>query len=231
MRLWRRSCVVGSLALLALPLLAGRAHADTLTIKSSPSGATVEIDGLAAGTTPYQIHYPGGYFHKTHTVFGARLEHSMTLRISKDGYLAQKITLTDGPFEWVAINGRHRGNYFLLKTAHFDIKLDPISFGDGSPAETIGRDGPMHPVSAAAFDADEREAQGETGNVAIASEPAGADIYVDGRFVGQTPSTIRLGSGSHHIEVKSRNKQIWQRDLDVSKGSQLTLHAVLDPAP
>jgi S1-C subfamily serine protease len=65
------------------------------------------------------------------------------------------------------------------------------------------------------------------GSVAIASDPAGAEIYIDGKFVGQTPSTIRLASGAHRIEVKSQGKQNWQRDLEVLKDSELTLHPVL----
>src|SRR5271168_4137866 len=75
------------------------------------------------GTTPFHTDYPGGYFHKTHTVFGARLEHAMTLRVSLAGYAAQQITITDGPYEWLSVNGKRRGNYFVLKSDHFDMKL------------------------------------------------------------------------------------------------------------
>ena len=71
---------------------------DTLTITSSPTGATVEIDGVIVGTTPFRMKVPGGYFHKTRTVFGQTLQHQMTLRIYKDGYTAQDLRLTEGPF-------------------------------------------------------------------------------------------------------------------------------------
>jgi hypothetical protein len=227
----RRHCLFASLALLALSTLAPRTHAETLTITSSPPGATVEIDGLVAGTTPYKTDFPGGYFHKTHTVFGSRLEHSMTLRVTKDGYVAQQITLTNGPFEWVAVTGRHHGDYFLLKSSHFEVKLDAVSYGSRGPVETIGKDGPLHPVASPAPRSDEREANSPTGSVTIASDPPGADIYIDGKFVGQTPSTIQLPSGAHRIEVKSRGKQEWERDLEVMKESQLTLHPVLESSP
>ncbi len=227
----RRHCLFASLALLALSLLAPRTRAETLTITSSPPGATVEIDGLVAGTTPYKTDFPGGYFHKTHTAFGSRLEHSMTLRVAKDGYITQQITLTNGPFDWVAITGRHRGNYFLLKSSHVDVKLDPVSYGARGPVETIGKDGPLRPVSGSALRSDERDANSPAGSVTIASDPPGAEIYVDGKFVGQTPSTIQLPSGTHRIEVKSRGKQGWERDLEVLKDSQLTLHPVLESSP
>lgn len=227
----RRPCLYASLALPALLLLAPRTRAETLTITSTPAGARVEINGLVAGTTPYKTEYPGGYFHKTHTVFGSRLDHSMVVRISKDGYLTQQVTLTNGPFEWVAVNGRHHGNYFLLKSRHFDIRLEPISYGDGGPVETIGNEGPMRPASPAALRTDNREAHAETGSIEITSDPPCAEIYVDGKFSGQTPSTISLGAGEHHVEVKARGKQSWARDLEVFKDSRLTLHPVLEPSP
>src|SRR6266481_5266394 len=39
------------------------AHADTLKITSTPAGASVEINGVTVGTTPYEEQVPGGYFH------------------------------------------------------------------------------------------------------------------------------------------------------------------------
>ncbi|MGH9705668.1 MAG: PEGA domain-containing protein, partial [Candidatus Acidiferrales bacterium] len=55
----------------AVCLLAFAAHGDTLTIKSTPEGATVEINGARVGVTPCQLNFPGGYFHKPHSVFSA----------------------------------------------------------------------------------------------------------------------------------------------------------------
>jgi len=98
-------------------------RAESLNVTSAPVGANVEFDGALVGTTPFHTDYPGGYFHKTHTVFGARLEPAMTLRVYKEGYAAQQITITDAPFEWLSVNGKRHGNYFVLKSDHFDMKL------------------------------------------------------------------------------------------------------------
>jgi PEGA domain len=43
---------------------------DRVSIISDPPGATVEIDGIAVGKTPYQFEVPGGYLHGTKSVFG-----------------------------------------------------------------------------------------------------------------------------------------------------------------
>jgi S1-C subfamily serine protease len=110
-----------------LLLLGQTTKADTLKITSNPTGATVEIDGVVVGTTPYEMKVPGGYFHKTHSVFGARLGHAMTLRVSKDGYATKEIGMTEGPMPWVALNGTYHGDYWLLKTNQFDVVLEPVS--------------------------------------------------------------------------------------------------------
>jgi hypothetical protein len=41
-------------------------------------------------------------------------------------------------------------------------------------------------------------------SVAIASTPAGADIEVDGKFVGDTPATVQLSSGDHAIKISKK---------------------------
>jgi PEGA domain len=227
----RRHCFYASLALLASFLLAPRTHAEKLTITSVPSGAAVEIDGVAAGTTPFQIDYPGGYFHKSHTAFAARLEHPLVVRVSKSGYLSRQITLTIGPFQWVALTGRHRGSYYLLKSTRFTLTLEAISDGNGQSIEMIGREGPINPAPAADRKPVLDGPVSKASSVTIASDPASADIFVDEQFVGQTPSTIRLAAGSHRIEVKVPGKKTWERNLQVLKDSQITLHAVLEKGP
>lgn len=116
-------------SILLLLLLASSAHAlaDKLRITSNPSGAAVEIDGVNMGATPFEKEYPGGYFHKTRTAFGTRLEHPMVARISLSGYSTKELTLTEGPMEWVSLNGKSRGDYWLLKSDHFEVELQPIS--------------------------------------------------------------------------------------------------------
>src|SRR2546425_10384273 len=117
-------CLCAALFLLACP---SRAAADKLQITSNPSGSTVELDGLAVGTTPLEKDFPGGYFHKTRTSLGSRLEHPMVARISLSGYATKELTLTEGPMNWISLNGRNRGEYWLLKSAHFHVDLQPIS--------------------------------------------------------------------------------------------------------
>ncbi len=116
-----------SALLLLLLGIAVAAKAEKLEITSNPAGAAVEIDGVAAGTTPYEKDFPGGYFHKTKTALGSRLEHAMVARISLAGYATKELQLSEGPMNWVGLNGRNHGEYWLLKSDHFHVALDSIS--------------------------------------------------------------------------------------------------------
>jgi PEGA domain len=64
-------------------------------------------------------------------------------------------------------------------------------------------------------------------SLAIDSTPSGADIEVDGSFVGNTPSTIDVKPGSHQINVKKKGFVTWTRTLTVTGGT-IHLNADLD---
>ena len=113
--------------LVASLCLCSSTRADTLKITSTPPGATVEINGVAVGTTPYEEEVPGGYFHKTKTALGRRLQNPMAARISLAGYTTKEIQMTEGPMNWVSLKGHNHGEYWLLKLKHFHVELDPIS--------------------------------------------------------------------------------------------------------
>jgi len=56
------------------------------------------------------------------------------------------------------------------------------------------------------------------GQVDIASTPSGADIEIDGKFVGSTPSSVTLAPGDHDIAVKKSGFAGWSRKVSVSSG-------------
>jgi S1-C subfamily serine protease len=106
-----------------LALAATPAVADTLHITSSPSGATVEIDGKT-GLTPFECEYPSGYFHDPMSLLGKRLSHPITARISLAGYITKEIALTVGPREWVSMSGHKRFQYYLFRAYQFHVDLE-----------------------------------------------------------------------------------------------------------
>ncbi|MEO8125855.1 MAG: PEGA domain-containing protein [Bryobacteraceae bacterium] len=64
-----------------------------------------------------------------------------------------------------------------------------------------------------------------TASVTVISSKAGADIEVDDVFVGSTPTTVQLKPGQHSVSVKAGGK-VWQRTLQVTAGSTVSLNAV-----
>lgn len=416
------TCVVLFVSILANAIAAMSAAANTLKITSIPPGATVEMDGLVVGTTPFAKEMPGGYFHKTHTVWGTRLEHPIVVRVSMEGYTSEEITITEGPFEWRGLTGGNGGEYWLVKADHFEVTLesvdkvfigqpeisgsknnsagehpelsaeviakrsDPaivrvegekawgtgffvtdtgviatnrhviegqsriyvvtrayrklpakvvyvdsdkdlallkvdgsgfphlalaaldevqrgesvVAIGDpgGGMPDTITRgivsgigaykvagngtwiqtDATINPgnsggplldmegrvvgLTAGARllnDTGERvsglnfaisaqnlievlrrfypggkpetrsETPGGSATVSVSSDPAGADIYVDDKFVGNTPSVLHLTAGTHQIKIQASGKKTWERQLDVLRDSKLTLNPALEP--
>jgi hypothetical protein len=67
-----------------------------------------------------------------------------------------------------------------------------------------------------------------TGKLQLASIPDGADIEVDGGFVGNTPSDVQVTEGEHTVTMKKAGFKDWQRSLKVSAGSSVHLNAELE---
>jgi hypothetical protein len=65
----------------------------------------------------------------------------------------------------------------------------------------------------------------------ITSEPDGAEIFVDERFVGNAPAKLKLAAGSHNVVVRAAGFAEWKRTLETLKDSQVTLRPVLERKP
>jgi hypothetical protein len=68
------------------------------------------------------------------------------------------------------------------------------------------------------------------GTVSISSDPDGAEIFVDDKFLGNAPATLKLPAGSHAIVLKFPGHADWRRTLEVLKSSKTSLKAALEPA-
>jgi hypothetical protein len=56
-------------------------------------------------------------------------------------------------------------------------------------------------------------------SLTIESTPPGADIELDGAFVGNTPSSLNVAPGSHDISLSKKGFAPWTRKLNVTGGS------------
>lgn len=96
-----------------------------------------------------------------------------------------------------------------------DVNLDLAKFQPSTPAQIVTASANARSMSA---------------KLQLESDPSGADIEVDGNFVGNTPSEVRVADGEHTISVKKSGFKDWQRKLKVSDGSSVHLNAELEKA-
>ncbi len=96
-----------------------------------------------------------------------------------------------------------------------DTDLDPQKFAlaGGSPTSAPG-------PSAA-------QAQQSLSSVTVDSTPIGADITVDGKYVGSTPSKLEILAGSHVILVQEAGYALWQRTMTITPGETISVNATL----
>ena len=62
----------------------------------------------------------------------------------------------------------------------------------------------------------------------VSSTPDGADIEIDGNYVGNTPSTVGTVAGQHEISLKKSGFKPWERKISVTSG-QVKVNATLEP--
>jgi hypothetical protein len=71
----------------------------------------------------------------------------------------------------------------------------------------------------------------ELSTLVLKSTPDGADIIVDGKYVGSTPSTVRLAAGDHAISIEKSGFKAWQRTISTGPGGIITIDAPLEKNP
>jgi PEGA domain/PDZ domain len=147
------------------------------------------------------------------------------------------------------INARGR----MLKSALFAVSSDqdaplPLPRTEEAKVQTISaiQAPPTTAVGATATTAhtdggkrDSADAGKSTNNLApsmseaiaeISSDPPGADIEIDGSFVGSTPSSVGIATGEHTVRVSRNGYKQWQRTLRSSTGN-IKIAAELEPTP
>jgi len=99
-----------------------------------------------------------------------------------------------------------------------DVKMDIAKFQPASQPEAVAATAaPSIAVASAKLHFD--------------STPPGADIEIDGNFVGNTPSDVEATDGDHTVTVKKAGFKNWERKMKISAGSSVNLSAELEKEP
>jgi len=204
-----------------------------------------ETRGSAGGTS-------GGFAAETHggarpqtaeiiKTFGERCAQVVTNNIQVN---ADYVVVLDHEGGKSFLSHRNKVAVFNRVSGDSLVSKSTLSLGGSvqTACEAIGQDWTAHgpAIRAAAAAAQSKAAAPQsaaapaavatptTAKVSVTSTPDGADIEVDGSFVGNTPSDIDVPAGEHTVTVRKTGFQPWEKKLKVSSGSNVHLKAALE---
>jgi hypothetical protein len=108
-----------------------------------------------------------------------------------------------------------------------DVTLDPTKFDLKRPSTEVSFL-PLPEPTPAKPPMEPDRAAGELSTLVLKSDPDGGEISVDGRFLGNTPSTVRLPPGECTISVQKTGFSTWQKTVTITPGGIVTLTAALE---
>jgi hypothetical protein len=132
---------------------------------------------------------------------------------------------SSAPFLGLANQADVKPGEDMIGVVNDDFPIDAAKFDGkssghmGSPPRAQGSAGEPKTASA--------DAPEEAATVVFRSTPDAAEIILDGKFMGNTPSTLRVSPGEHKISLQKSGFVTWQRTMTVNWGSSQTLDATL----
>ena len=250
----RKSLLLATLLVVSLSLAAAKRSSDDspdkprVFITDSESWEVSSNAGGSGGT--WASHSSGGARPQTAEIvktFGERCPQSVTNnKLDKSDYVV--VLDHEGGKSWV----RHKNKVAVFNRISGDsiVSKSTLSLGGSvqDACEAITKDWAAHgqeirAAEAAASTSSEPKlvpaAATTTGTSAppmtaqqaqlqVSSTPDGADIEIDGNYVGSTPSTVGASAGQHLVSVKKSGFKPWERKITVSSG-QINVNASLEP--
>ena len=234
-----RALVLGLLSfVLALSLTAEEKVQVRVNVTSQPSGATVIVDGQDRGTTPIALYdlKPGrhhlkfrlaGYCERDrffNTSEGPFIEKNEVL-VEEKGLLLVK---TDPPGADIQVDGVSVGRSprlitHLASKDTYDVRLRKAGYLDQKI--TVKFEGRKPLVR-------EERLVLASGTIEIRSEPAGADVTVNGIARGKTPLTVTdVPKGRAVVQFRLDGFEEEMRELSVNAGDVQTLPVVMKGLP
>jgi protein-tyrosine-phosphatase len=248
----RKSLLLATLLLTLLSLAAAKKSSDDspdkprVFITDSESWEVSSNSGGAGGT--FASHGSGGARPQTAEIvktFGERCPQTVTNnKIDKSDYVV--VLDHEGGKSWVrhknkvAVFNRISGDSIVSKStlslggsvqdACEAITKDWSAHGPEIRAAEATANTPSEPrlVSTAATGTPAPPMTAAQAQLQISSTPDGADIEIDGNYIGSTPSTVGATPGQHQVSIKKSGFKPWERKITVSTG-QINVNASLEP--
>ena len=104
-----------------------------------------------------------------------------------------------------------------------DIPLDPARF------RNVQADKPVIDATVAQGSAaPATSADSVLSSVDVKSSPDGAEITIDEKYMGSTPSTLKLPAGDHKVKLEKSGFKVWERTLVLGAGATANINATLE---
>ena len=219
----------------------------SLYVQSNPTGADVKLDGVYKGTSPLMLPDISPGLH--------------TVRVEKTGYYPWEDTVdvsagmtTNVTAALTAIPPPPTSGALFIQSnpTGADVKLDgvykgmtPLSLANISPGlhtvrvektgyvpweDTVDVSAGVTTNVTAALTA--LPPPPTTGSLNVTSDPAGADVKLDGVLKGTTPLTVTgVSPGSHTLRLEKTGYVAYTAPVSITAGETTYVHAVLDPVP
>ena len=201
----------------------------SISISSNPSGADIYLNGEYQGTTPKTISDvpPGdhkielkksGYEDWSDSVsVRADETESVSAGLKPETVIQEtgSISITSEPSgAEIYLDGKYQGTTPMtlsdVISGDHKIELKKSGYEDWSYSVSVKAD-ETESVSAGL-----KPETVITGSISITSEPAGAEIYLDGKYQGTTPMTLSdVISGDHKIKLKKSGYEDWSYSVSV----------------
>ena len=230
--------IILSIALAALAAFAEESKAIRCDFTSQPDGATVVVDGMTRGVTPLTLYdlAPGRRHVRFELANYEGVDEFMFLR--EGGAVSKNAVLS--PVKGI----------LLLETepAGCDISLDGVSFGKtprlitsldakGAYRLLVQKPGYQPRTVEVKFNGRIPLVKNESlvidsGIIEITSEPAGAEVTVNGQPRGLTPTKVDgVPKGRATVEIKKNGFEDESRELSIVAGESQTLFVKLNGLP
>jgi hypothetical protein len=222
--------------------------AGALYILSTPSDATVTLDGLYKGKSPLTVNNVAAGVHIIQLDYPDYYDWKSSVDVPEGGTRTVSATLNPMPVSssgWVYISSSPGGASVTLDgnpvgqtPASGSLKLSAIGAGDHTV--TLDRTGYKHysartsvspnTVSEVSAVLEPESASPKKGSMSVSSNPSGADIYVDNNFIGISPLTANdVSAGDHLVTFKKDGYQEYSASAQVNAGATSSVSAALLP--
>ena len=210
----------------------------TLVVTSSPSGASVEVDGSKRGATPLTLaKMPSG----NHMVRVTRDEHfpGLDRAVVRDGATTRKHFKLTTDRGYVLVTSSPKGAVIEVDGRRSGTTPARIKLGAGEHRVRISMNSPPHrphedvvqmsPGKTAKVHA---RLVPRLGTAIIISQPPGATLYLNGEQKGTTPKKLTgLFVGTYRASLKLAGRTPWSGSFKVTEGGTLTVEGRLSTEP